>query len=85
MTEASLAFFIKECTTAGETLVGVVEQSLLLGCEAAVVKVYLTDAVEQTLIKHHIVVMLGEQGLDLLGKCIQLVGGLGTEKIEENG
>ena len=47
------------------------------------VQVYLTDTLKESGIQTHVVGMLGEDGLHLLGQRIHLVVGFCAEQVEE--
>ena len=83
MAQTFLAGFVEQGTTAHESLIAVVEKHLLLGCQLAVVQVYLTDALKEFRIQPHVIGVLRQDGLYLLRQGIHLVVRLGTEQVEE--
>ena len=85
LAQAFLAGSIEEGTAAHETVVAVVEQHLLLGCQLTVVAVHILDALKEFLIEADVVGMLREDGTHLLGQRVHLVVRLGREQVEEHG
>ena len=85
LAQKGLAFLVEEGTALHESLIYVVEEHLLLGGEAAVVKMHILDALKEGLVQGHVVGVLGEQRLNLLGKGVHLVRRLGTQQGEEYG
>ena len=83
--QALLSLVVEQRTAAHETVVAVVEQHLLLGGQLAMVLVYVLDALEETLVKLHVVGVLCEYRTHLLRQSIQLVASLGAEHAREHG
>ena len=84
-TELSLSFLIEERTTTDETVVTLLQETLFLRCERAMIVMYSLDAFKQSLIETHVISMLCQRRLNLLCQCVHLIIRLSRKKIEENG
>ena len=62
----------------GETFVCVIEEPFFFGCETTVMKMHTLDTLKELGVEHHVVGVLGEQGLYLLGEAVE-----GAEQVKE--
>ena len=85
LTQFLLSLLIEQGTTSHKTIVAVVEQHLLLGCELTVMTMYILNAFKQFLVQSDIVGMLCQDGLYLLCQRIHLIVRLSTHQVEEHG
>ena len=76
LAQALFACFVEQGSRAHKALVAVVEQPFLLGCQLAMVQVYLADALEQPWVQPYVVGVLCQYGLHLLRQGVHLVIGL---------
>ena len=78
-------FFVEQGTAAHESVIAIVQQAFLLGSQLAVVQVHVFHSLEEFFVQSHVICMLGEHGLQLLGQGLHLVVGLGAHQVEEHG
>ena len=84
LTQTFLARCIEQGTTAHKTVVTVVEEHLLLGCQLTVMTVYVFDAFKEAFVQTDIVGVLRQNGTHLLCQSVHLVGSLCRQQVEEH-
>ena len=80
-----LTLVVEKSTAAHEAVIAVVEKHLLLGCQFAMMLVYVLDALEESLVELHVVGVLRENGAHLLRQFVQFVASFGAEHARESG
>ena len=80
-----LSFVVEQRATAHKAIVRLLQQHLLFGCQLAMMLVNMFHTLEQLLVQHYVVRMLGEDGTELLRQLVQLVIGFGRQHARENG
>jgi len=81
--EALFVLVAEQCSVTDERLVHVVEQGGLLRVERTVLGMHGLDPEPEVGVEHHAVAVLGQEGRHLLGQCVHLVVGVGTDEVEE--
>ena len=79
-----LSLVVEQRTASHESVVAVVEQSLFLRSQFAVVVVYRLYPLEEFLVESHVVGVFRQYRLHLLCQGVHLVVGLRTEQVEEH-
>ena len=83
MAQPLFAFLVEYGAASHKALVAIVKQRLFLRGQTAVVQMHVAHPLEQPGVEPHVVGVLCQDGLYLLGQCVHLVVGLGTEQVEE--
>ena len=79
-----LVLVTEQGTAAHKSVVRGLQQHTLLGRELTMVLIDILDALKETTVERHVVGVLGEYGIELLGQGVHLITGLGTEHAREH-